>query len=235
MRFLPVRLRFRSAVMIAWAATPLLRWTKIVRERLAMRMETAREIVTYHLLDVLTRHGVAFDPAVRMIGVERIDEGLAIGRGVLVVGPHSMLSILSLRSHFDRGMDVTVIAADPLKIPGTSVMSKVIEPSFTYLLGVRTILRANGLVCAMIDRDAPLFKTTFEVMTAQGPVVVADALIRLAVRSEASVVFMAARIASGELVIAYDAPSAEASRSAESVTAAFVSFLQNHVAGLAAD
>ena len=55
-------MRVSAATLIATVATPLLRPTAIVRQCLAMRVETAREIVTYHLLETLTCHGVEFDP-----------------------------------------------------------------------------------------------------------------------------------------------------------------------------
>jgi lauroyl/myristoyl acyltransferase len=234
MRLLPRRSRFRVAMRMAMLATPLLRRTRIIRERLAMRVETAREVVTYEVLDVLTRRGVAFDPVLKTIDAQLIDEGLALGRGVLLVGPHAMLLTLFHRSLRDRGTDFAVVSADARRIAGTDARTPVIEPSFTFLLDIREALRGNRVVCAMIDSEAAFHKATFEVMTARGSIAVSNALFRLAVRIEAAIVFTAARIIDGEIVITHSAPSASDARSPEAVTAAFVSLLQKHVAELEA-
>lgn len=222
-------------MLLATLATPLLRRTRIIRERLAMRVETAREIVTYEVLDVLTRRGIAFDPVLKTIDAQFIDECLALGRGVLVVGPHSMLLTLFHRSLHDRGIEFAVVSADARLIPGTSAKTPVIEPSFTFLLDVRKALRGNRVICAMIDSEAAFHKATFEVMTARGSIAVSNALFRLAVRIEAAVVFSVARIIDGEIVITHSAPSASDARSPEEVTAAFVSLLQKQVADVAAE
>ncbi|MEO8137627.1 MAG: hypothetical protein ABI831_27045 [Betaproteobacteria bacterium] len=192
------------------------------------RVETAREIITFHLLDILTRHGVGFDPRIRTEGMEWFERALAQGAGLLLAGPHSMLSVLALRTLLSRGTEAAVISPEPVRIPGTALRARVIEPSFTYLLEVRRVLQENGIVAAMIDRDAVRGRSTFAVPTARGEVVVADALIHLAVRAEAPVVFFAARLRGGEFVIAHGGAE-EGARSAEDVMAAFVRFLQEHV------
>jgi lauroyl/myristoyl acyltransferase len=235
MRLLPLRSRFRVAMMLAALSTPLLRRTRIVRERLIMRVETPREIVTYHVLDVLTRRGIAFDPLFRTIDAQLIDDGLALGRGVLLVGPHTMLLTLFHRRLNDRGIDFAVVSPDARLTAGTAVKTPVIEPSFTFLLDIREALRGNRVVCALIDRDVAIHKATFEVMTARGPVAVSNALLRLAVPIEAAIVFTAARIIDGEIVITHSAPSASGARSPEAVTEAFVAFLTKHVADVAAE
>jgi lauroyl/myristoyl acyltransferase len=231
LRAVPRRFRFPAAVRIAAAATPLLRLHPIVRERLKTRVETAREIVTFHLLDILTRHGVAFDPRIRTEGMEWFERAVERGAGLLLAGPHSMLSVLALRSLLSMGRGAAVVSPDTVLIPGTAIRARVIEPSFTYLLEVRRVLRENGIVAAMIDRDVVASRTAFAVPTAQGEVVVADALIQLAVRAGAPVVFFAARLRGGEFVIVHGGV-ADAS-SAQVVTGAFVEFLQEHVETLA--
>jgi lauroyl/myristoyl acyltransferase len=228
----PRRFRFRAAVRMAAVATPLLRFHPIVRQRLRMRVETAQEIVTFHLLDILTRHGIAFDPRIRTVGMEHFEAAAAKGAGVLFVGPHSMLSVLALRKLLDMQRDAAVVSPDPVLFPGTAIHVRTIEPSFTYLLEVRRMLRANTIVAAMIDRDVVAGRSEFAMPTAQGPIVIADALIRLAVRAEAPVVFFATRMREGEFVITLGA-AAEGSPSAEAITAAFVAFVQEHVSDVA--
>ncbi|HEX7151966.1 MAG TPA: hypothetical protein VF618_10800 [Thermoanaerobaculia bacterium] len=231
-RLLPRRLRFRAALRLAAAAAPLLRNHPIVRARLAMRVETAREIVTYHLLDILTRHGVAFDPLWRAEGLECCEAALASGRGVLFVGPHTMLSTVALRPLRELGRELAVVATGDVPIPGTPDTARAIVPSFTYFLEVRRLLMANGILVAMIDRAEVNGRTSVEVATAQGPVIIADALIRLAVRTETAVMFIAARLSGGEIVMKYAAAGAS---TVEGIAAAFMEFLRGHVAAVAGE
>lgn len=220
---------------MAAGATPLLRRHPIVRQRLSMRVETAREIVTFHLLEILTRRGVTFDPRLRSIGLEHFERALAEERGVLVVGPHSMLSVVAIRALHDLGVGAAVVSAAPMRILGTRVEARRIERSFTYLLEVRRLLREKSVVAAMIDRGEADSRSARAVPTALGEIVVADALLQLAVRNGTPVVFAATRMHGAGLVITLAAPSAEESTSAERVAAAFAAFLQQHVAELARD
>jgi len=231
-RLLPRRWRFRAAIVIGWIATPLLRLTGIVRQRLTMRMETTREIVTYHLLEILTRNGVRFDPIVRTIGWEHVTDALASGRGVLMVAPHAMLSTFILWLLTDTGAEMHVVSAAPMLVMGTGTPVRIITATPSSLLQARNVLRSNGLVGAMIDRDAVTSRSTFEVPTDGGPVVIADALLQVAFRMNAAVVFHVGHLKGGEIVVTFDVPSPDESRSAEGITEGFISFLQKHVTGL---
>jgi len=231
-RLLPRGMRFRAAIAIARIATLLLRFTGIVRQRLGMRMETAREIVTYQLLEILTRNGVRFDPAVRTIGWEHVTNALASGRGVLMVAPHAMLSTFILWLLTDTGAEMNVVSAAPMLVMGTGAPVSIINAAPAFLLQVRKVLRANGLVGAMIDRDVVTSRSTFEVPTDGGPVVIADALLQVAFRMNAAVVFHVGHLHDGEIVVTFDVPSPDESRSVEGITEAFISFLQKHVAVL---
>ncbi len=84
----------------------------------------------------------------------------------------------------------------------------------------------------MIDRDVVTSRSTFEVPTDRGPVVIADALIQVALRVNAFVVFFAGHLDDGDIVLTFDGPSADDCHSPEGVTAAAVAFLQKHVADL---
>src|SRR3954462_11340042 len=140
LRLLPRRMRFRAAIAIARIATPLLRHTGIVRQRLSMRMETAREIVTYHFLEILTRNGVRFDPVVRTVGWEHVTNALASGRGVLMVAPHAMLSTFILWLLTDIA-EMNVVSPARMLVLGTGAPVRLIDPTPTFLLQVRKILR----------------------------------------------------------------------------------------------
>ncbi|HEX8252510.1 MAG TPA: hypothetical protein VF846_05130 [Thermoanaerobaculia bacterium] len=228
-------MRFGAAMRIAAAAAPLLRHHFIVRNRLQQRVETAREIVTYHLLDILTRRGVVFDPRVRWIGGEHFDAAAAEGRGVLLVCPHAMLTTLALRALHDAGKEAFVVAPFDVPIPGTSLTMPTIVPSFTYLLEVRRRLRANGIVTAMIDRAEIDSRTAVTINTSLGSLIIADALIQVATRSNAPIIFVATRILGGELTIVQERPSPDDAQTAEGVRTAFMTFLQRHVNGVAVE
>jgi lauroyl/myristoyl acyltransferase len=230
-RFVPRPLRFGTALAVATAAAPLLRRHPIVRGRLDMRVETACEIVAYHLLDVLTRRGVTFDPRLHIAGREHYETAVARGKGVLFIGPHTMLSTLALRELWDLGLTAAVIAPDDVAIPGTTERFRAIPPSFTYLLEVRRTLMTGGIVVAMVDRAELARKAHLEVMTTQGPLVIADALIHLAARAQATVVFSAARIAGRQAMLTH-VPAPQGT-SADEVTQAFIAFLQAHVTEVA--
>ncbi|HEX8619161.1 MAG TPA: hypothetical protein VF911_16390 [Thermoanaerobaculia bacterium] len=221
--------------MLGAVTTPVVRHHPFVRNRLRTRVETAREIVTFHLLEALTHHGVAFDPRLRTAGLEDFEAALAQERGLLIVGLHSMLSMLALRALRDMGKEATVIAPNPVLIPGTAVVARTIAPSFTYLLEVRRALRENEIVVAMVDRARRPSRTTMAVPTAQGPILIVDALMQLATRTGTPILFSATRLRGREFVITHRAPSPEQSQSPEAVTAAFITFLQDHVAALTED
>jgi hypothetical protein len=109
---------------------------------------------------------------------------------------------------------------------------RLIHPTPAFLLQVRKVLREQGVVGAMIDRDVITTRSTFQVATDRGPVVIADALIHVAFRMKAQIVFHAGYLDGDEVVVTFDVPSADESRSAEGITTALVAFVQKHVARL---
>ena len=195
-------------------------------------METPREVVTYFLLGVLTNRGVLFDPILHAAGADSVEAAIAQNKGVILVGVHSMLSVLALRRLWDLGLPFAVVARPPLTVPGTTAAVQTIAPSFTYMLEIVSLLRSNAIVAAMIDRAPPTSKTTAEVPTENGPVAITDALIRMAVRAGVPVVFFATRLRGSDFVITYAGPAADQPSSVDTVTSAFVSFVQEHVAGV---
>jgi hypothetical protein len=128
--------------------------------------------------------------------------------------------------------EMNVVSPEKMLVLGTIAPVRLIDPTPTFLLQVRKVLQANGLVGAMIDRDVITTRSTFEVTTDRGPVVIADALIHVAFRTKAKIVFHAGYLDGEDVVVTFDVPSEEESRSVEGITAALVSFLQKHVAGL---
>jgi lauroyl/myristoyl acyltransferase len=235
MRAIPRRFRFPAAVMAARALAPLIRHTDSYREQRQLRMDGIMEIALQRALESMTRHGTPFDPVVRYSGTEKLLAAVRKGRGVMIATPHAMLTYLILRHFQELGHSATAIAGDPrFLVSGTSIPARAIRPSPSYLLEVRSRLRRGEIVAAMLDRDQPHPGLTVEFETAYGPVIISTALLRIAVRCNAQVVFAGVRTESGEVVGHYDTPGAS-STSVEDITADFIRFVQTHVAAVVAE
>lgn len=229
-RVVPRRFRFAAAVRASIALRPLIRRTGAYRAQRRQNVDTIREIALHRVLESMTASGALFDPVMRVEGMEHMEAGMADERGVLLVSPHAMLGTLILRRIYDRGWPQMILAGFPvLYVSGTRAEIPTLRPSPSFLIRVRSRLREGGLVCAMLDRGEGLRRRAVDFDTARGPVQVADALIPLALRCGARVVFLAVRM-EGTEVVARLAPPSPASRTADEVTADFVAFVQAHVA-----
>jgi len=191
-RIVPERRRFEVAVLVARCLEPLIRRTSAYAERTKLRTDDLREISLDLLLLMLTRHGTTYTPRLSVQGIEHLPQP---GNGsILVVSPHTMLSMLFLRYLEDRGYDPYVIAAYPgLRTPGSRRPARVLDPSSALLLKVRRLLRDGATVTAMIDRDRPERRNA-EYQVSAGRMFVSDALLQLALQHDAQVVFLATRL-----------------------------------------
>lgn len=190
LRLAPRRRRFGVTLLMASAAVPLLRRTSAYRQQELIGFDGPREIALHFMLNALTRNGTRFDPVVRVSGFEEFERAYSAGKGVLVVGPHAALTLLMIRLFLDRGFDPVVISPDPkMRAGGTAVTVRTIQPSPTFLVKTRSRLRRGELVCAMPDRAEHHGVRTVEFTTAGGRVIVAPALLHVAARCGARVVF----------------------------------------------
>jgi hypothetical protein len=190
LRLVPRGRRFGLTVRAASAAVPLLRRTSAYRQQERIGFDGPREIALHFMLNALTRNGTRFDPPVRVSGFEEFERAYAAGKGVLVVGPHAALTLLMVRLFFDRGLDPVVISPDPgMRAGGTTVTVRTIQPSPTFLVKTRSSLRRGEVVCAMPDRAEHHGERTIEFSTDGGRVIVAPALLHVAARCGARVVF----------------------------------------------
>jgi hypothetical protein len=228
-RLLPRRFRFAAAVLASRVLVPLIRRTAAYREQSGQRIDTAREISLFRVMESLTASGTLFDPVLRVEGMHHLVEAVRGKTGVLMAGPHSMLSLLVLRRIHDLGWPQTVISPTTLRATGTREDLPCLAPSPAFLITVRSVLRSGGLVCAMLDRGEPRPRRLIAFDTAQGPVRVADAFIPLALRCGARVVFLGTRMRGRHVAVRFAVPS-PASDTAEQVTADFVEFVREHVA-----
>ena len=230
MRVVPRRLRFGAALLLARAAAPLVRRTQAYGEQRKSNVDGVGEIALHFVLNNLTKHGTTFDPVIAVEGFEALEHALAKGRGVLLITPHTVLSILAYRFIYDAGLDPVGIAVDAeMRVSGTRVTTEMLRPSPTFLVEVRSKLRGGRLVCAMVDRAEHQEGRTIEFDTAGGRVIVSTALMRVAARCGAEVVFYEAHFDGRGVVANFAAPAPESMGSADAVTRDFAEFVRAHV------
>lgn len=227
MRLVPRRYRFGAAVLVARAALPLFRRTYAYREQALLGLDGPHEIALHFILNALTRKGTRFDPVVAVKGYEEFERAFAAGKGVLVVGPHAALTLLMIRHFYDRGHDPVVISPDPrMRVGGTDVTARTVQPSPTFLVKTRSRLRRGELVCAMPDRAEHQGKRTVEFATANGRVIVAPALTHVAARCGAKVVFTEVHMEGRALVGTIAAPSAASAGTSDAIIKDFMEFVR---------
>jgi hypothetical protein len=222
MRLLPRRYRFGAALRLARIAIPLLRMTDAYRVQEMIGFDGPGEIALHFILNALTRNGTRFDPVITLKGYEKFERAYAAGRGVLVIGPHAALTLLMIRQFYDRGLDPVVITPDAcMRISGTVVTVRTVQPSPMFLVKTRSNLRRGKLICAMPDRAEHHGDRTTEFATARGRVIVAPALMQVAARCGAAVVFMEVHAEGCDLVGTFASPSTGA---ADTITKEFMDF-----------
>jgi lauroyl/myristoyl acyltransferase len=230
MRLVPRRHRFGTALLLARAATPFIRRTQAYDEQRKTNVDGVGEIALHFVLNNLTKHGTTFDPVIAVNGFEALERALAKGRGVLLITPHTVLSILAYRFIYDAGLNPVGVAVDPeLRVSGTRVATQMLQPTPTFLLEVRSLLRGGRLVCAMVDRGEHQEGRTIEFDTAGGKVIVATALMQVAARCGAEVAFYEAHCDGRGVVANFAAPAPESMGSADAVTRDFAEFVRAHV------
>lgn len=227
MRLVPRKYRFAAAVLIARAALPLLRRTQAYRVQERIGFDGPHEIALHFILNALTRKGTQFDPVIDVKGYEEFERAYAAGRGVLVIGPHAAHTLLMIRHFYDRGLDPVVVSPDPLmRVGGTRVTVRTVQPSPTFLVKTRSRLRRGELVCAMPDRAEHHGARTVEFDTVNGRVIVAPALTQVAARCGAEVVFTEVHVEGRGLVGTIAAPSAASAGAADAIMKDFIEFVR---------
>jgi hypothetical protein len=225
MRLVPRPYRFGAAVSVARASAPLLRLTNAFREQELKGFDGPREIALHFVLNALTRNGARFDPVIEVEGLAELERVCASGAGVLVLGPHAALTLLMIRLFYDRGLNPVVITPDPgMRAAGTTSAVQTVQPSPTFLVKTRDRLRRGELVCAMPDRAEHHGARTIEFVTVSGRVIVAPALMHVAARCGARVLFTEVHADGGSVVGTIQAP-ANAS-SGDAITEDFMAFVR---------
>jgi lauroyl/myristoyl acyltransferase len=111
-----------------------------------------------------------------------------------------------------------------MRVGGTTLTARTIQPSPTFLVKTRGCLRRGEVVCAMPDRAEHHGARTVEFATAAGRVIVAPALMQVAVRCGARVVFTEVHAEGRTLAGTVSAPAD--SSSGEAVAEGFMEFVR---------
>ena len=226
LRLAPRRFRFGAVLMLTSAVLPLLRHTSAYRVQAEMGFDGPREIALHFMLNALSRNGTRFDPVIDVKGYEEFERAYAAGRGVLVIGPHAALTLLMIRHFYDRGLDPVVVSPDPrMRVGGTTMTVRTLQPSPTFLIKTRSRLRSGDVVCAMPDRAEHHGERTVEFATARGRVIFAPALMHVAARCGAQVIFTEVH-AEGRAALAGTIYAPEGAPSGEAIAEEFIKFVR---------
>lgn len=99
----PRRHRFAVSLLVARAATPFARRAGMFTGRRRWPLNSALTVSLHVVLGELLRGGIGFDARVFLAGLENLDAAAADGRGVLLIGPHTVLTRMAVRHLHERG------------------------------------------------------------------------------------------------------------------------------------
>lgn len=232
MRILPRKFRFHAALLLAQKSVPLFRKTEAYREQEIKGFHDPREIALHLILNALTKNDTTFDPKIAVSGFQHIVQAHARGKGVLVIGHHAALTMFMVRLFYEAGFNPVVITPDKqLRVAGTSIAARTMQPSATFLVKLRSTLRCGELVCGMPDRAEHQGQRTIEFATAVGPVIFAPAIIQVAARCDAEVLFTEVRADRHRLLATIAAPAHASRGDSATLTEDFISFVREQTAG----
>ena len=224
MRVVPRSHRFHLAALIARGAEPMLRRTDAYREQEIKNFHNPYEISLHLVLNALTKNATTFAPPIVVKGFDELARAHSAGKGVLVIGHHAALTLLMVRFLYDQEVHPIVITPDPqMSVAGTSVTVRTIQPSPSFLLKLRSSLRRGEVVCAMPDRAEHEKQRTFDFAIPGGRVIVAPALMQVATRCGAKVIFAEIHAERNILAGTLATPSAS---DVDTITDDFVAFVR---------
>ena len=204
---------------------PVIRRSRAYKLRKLLRTDGIRETSLDLVLMMLTRHGTSFDPRVRLDGAEL----LSAERPTLIVCTHTMLAALITRCMHDRGIRLTGIVAEPMKVPGTKIDARVIVPSRTMFVTTRELFAAGETVAAMIDRGEVEARQRI-MPTARGEFLISTPLLELALRQRVRIVFLAGTVVGDwEVTLTLTEPPQYESTTVDDVLEHFAAFVDRHV------
>jgi lauroyl/myristoyl acyltransferase len=228
LRLVPHRKRFAVATRVSALLKPLLQRTRQYRlQDAAYKVDTGAEIALYFVLYAMMKHRVTFDSQIEVRNYAAVRKALARGQGLLLVAPHTMLLHLLFRRLHEDGLSPVGLSSDPdTVIIGTAIAARILQPSPTFLLRVRTVLRKGGLVCGMPDRAEHYEKRTVQFDVTEGRIIFAPGLLEIAARVEAAVIFSEVHIEGGRAVATLVEPS---SCTPADLTREFMEFIRERI------
>jgi hypothetical protein len=235
---LAVPRRHRFAIMrhVALALTPAFKSTPWFRRSESFGLNDPEEIVLHYLLNLMSNGGALFDLALKVEGGEVLEAALKKNKGTMIVLPHTLLAMTVCRYLHDLGRVPAIVAASPfVHIYGTRLRAPALQPAANLFFRLRQNLRNGGVACAMIDESPQSSSRTLTFETSNGPVCISGAVIDLALRSNAQVVFNVARLNDrGEIILTFGDPGSSISANPREIARRFVDFMQSHRAKAAA-
>ena len=227
----PRRYRFEVARRFTAALTPIVKRTSWYRAHESLGMDGVEEIALHYALNIMSQSGALFDLEIKIEGAEILHAALRNSHGTMIVAPHTLLSVSLIRYLHDVGCPPTTVSAAPfVHIYGTRFVLRALQPSSSLLIRLRTALRRGDLVYAMIDEAPRNSARTIQFPAGPRPVYISNALIKLAKRCDADVIFTSARLDERQnIVLTFDAPLAVTDASELSIAKSFVNFLETHV------
>ena len=227
MRLVPRRHRFGLTVHLADLLRSPTRWLALHRRLGSFRWNSDRDVALYLLLNSITKNGTTFDLVLNVEGEELVDEALASRRGVLFVAPHAHLSLLIFRYLYDRGHSPVILAKhSSYAVIGTRAKVATVKPSPTALIRFRSALRAGGTACAMIDQTQPKGKRSVEFEVSGTRTAVSTAILRLAVKCNAHVLFIVGGTDGRQVRLSFGSPRTTSTGSADAIANDFVHFVR---------
>jgi hypothetical protein len=212
---LPERHRFRVAILVASAFAGLLAALSLIRGRRLM-FGSRRESLLSHLLALMDGRKLHFDVPLDVRGSDDLQRAVKGRRGVVLVGTHlnAGLARTVLRFLSDSDLQFSVVSSGanyPICGAASVALSRTPRTRSSFLVTIRSDLRAGAVVCALIDSPTPSSRATVRVRTQGGSFWVADPLVRLAVRWNVPVIFFRASLEDWRVLIEMAVPPQAAS------------------------
>jgi hypothetical protein len=227
-RAIPKPFRFPVARKLSTNLGALLQRASWYRRQQSLGIDRPEDIALHYALNIMSNSGTLFDLPIAIEGEDVFLASLKRSRGTIILSPHTLLSMALFRLLYDRGLIPTIVSAAPVAhIYGTRLFVRTLMPSTNLLFQVRTALRRHEIVCAMIDNSPRSSTRTMEFPTSEGPVFVSSALMQLANRCDASVLFMSARLGEREIILTFGNPGDETNDLL--MTKSFVEFFARHL------
>jgi hypothetical protein len=229
----PERFRFGMIVRVSGLLAPAREVYGRLRGRPAKKIWTStRELVASIGLGIFDECGIDYTPKWLVIGQQLVDDARRLGRGIFVVSAHGSLNPLFVRYFHDIDHSLVVIASDPMRAPGRPDICVTVQPSRLFLLRVRSVFRAKGMVVCFIDRPNPTGPGNIPVQTPDGAFGVSTAMLRLATRLDTSIIFCSTRVrGDGTPVFTLATHSSASAGDADAIAHEFISFMRRDFHG----